>query len=159
MKLLVALGLVVLVAGCSTPAATSTPGTGGTQATADTGGGEPTPDTGGGGGGEATQNTGGGNQSDNKAKARALIPDGATQLSEIIIENNYTVQVTSTKSLDELSSFWTQAIPKAGLSETGRFTASGTLTIAFTNPDGGVVASEDPSGGGVIITISVGSSQ
>jgi hypothetical protein len=31
-----------------------------------------------------------------------------------------------------------------------------TLTIAFTNPDGGIVASRDTSSGSVIITISVG---
>ena len=146
MKLLVALGLAVLVAGCSTPA-TPTPGSEGTPAPA-----QATPDT---GGGQATAGTEP-NTGDNKSKAESLVPDGATQLSEITVGNSYTVQVTSTKSLDELGSFWTQAIPNAGLTETGRFTAEGTLTIAFTNPDGGIGASQDPSSGSVIITISVG---
>lgn len=103
--------------------------------------------------GTAQPNTG-----DNKSRARLLIPPGATQISESTFGNSYSVQLSSTQSLEELGAFWTQAIPAAGLTETGRFTMAGTLTIAFTNPDGGIVASEDASAGGVIMNISVGTS-
>ena len=98
------------------------------------------------------------NTGDNKSLARALIPQGATQLSEVNVGNSYTVQLSSTQSLEQLGAFWTQAIPAAGLQETGRFTQGETLTIAFTNPDGGIVAFADSSSGGVIMTISVGTS-
>ena len=99
------------------------------------------------------------NGGDNKSKARALIPQGATQVSEVTVGNSYSVQVSSGQSLEQLGAFWTQAIPAAGLQETGRFTSGDTLTIAFTNPEGGVTASADPSTGSVIITISAGTSQ
>jgi len=98
------------------------------------------------------------NAGDNKSKARALIPAGATQLSEVNVGNSYTVQLSTTQSLEQLGTFWTQAIPAAGLQETGRFTQAETLTIAFANPEGGIVAFADSSSGGVIITISVGTS-
>ena len=98
------------------------------------------------------------NGGDNKTKARALIPPGATQVNEVVIGNSYTVHVSSNQTLDQLAAYWTQAIPAAGLQESGRFTAAETLTIAFTNPDGGIVASADPSTGFVLATISVGNS-
>ena len=98
------------------------------------------------------------NSGDNKTKARALIPPGATQVNEVVVGNSYTVQVSSNQSLDQLATFWAQAIPAAGLQESGRFTAADTLTIAFTNPDGGIVASADSSSGFVLVTISVGTS-
>jgi hypothetical protein len=59
-------------------------------------------------------------------------------------------------TLDQLKAFWTQAIPAAGMSETGRYEAAGSLVIAFTNPDGGITAS--PADNGFLITISVGTS-
>jgi hypothetical protein len=77
-------------------------------------------------------------------------------LSEVTAGNAYTVQVTSTQSLEQLGAFWTTAIPQAGLHETGRYTAGESLIIAFENPDGGITASKDPSMG-VLVTISVGS--
>lgn len=96
------------------------------------------------------------NTGDNKSLARMLIPAGATQLNEIQVGDSYTVQLSSTQSLEQLGAFWTTAIPAAGLTESGRFTADGSLIIAFTNPDGGITASVTDSG--VLITISVGSS-
>jgi hypothetical protein len=87
-----------------------------------------------------------------------LIPQGATQLSEFSAGNSYTVQVSSAQTLEQLAAFWTQAVPAAGLHETGRFSAGDTLTIAFENPDGGIVASKDASTGTVLCSISVGQS-
>jgi hypothetical protein len=95
------------------------------------------------------------NTGDNKAKAQALIPPGSSApINEVTVGNSYTVQVTSSMTLEQLGAFWTTAIPAAGLAETGRFTSSGTLTIAFSNPDGGIVASDTENG--VLVSISVG---
>src|SRR5687767_7767623 len=81
------------------------------------------------------------NTGDNKSRARLLIPPGATQISESTFGSSYSVQLSSTQTLEQLGAFWTTAIPAAGFTETGRFSMAGTLTIAFTNPDGGIVAS------------------
>src|SRR5688572_33311900 len=53
------------------------------------------------------------NTGDNKSIARSLIPPGATQLNEVQVGNSYTVQLSSTQSLDELGAFWTTAIPRS----------------------------------------------
>ena len=97
------------------------------------------------------------NSGDNKSKAQALIPPGASApLNEITVGSNYTVQVTSTMTLDQLAAFWATAIPQAGLTEAGRYSAEGTLIISLTNPDGGITASGTDEG--VLITISIGTS-
>ena len=98
------------------------------------------------------------NTGDNESRARALVPPGSTQLSESSFGNAFQLTLSSTQSIEQLGAFWTQAIPAAGMQETGRFTAEGSLTIAFTNPDGGIVAAPDPSTGTVTIVISVGTS-
>jgi hypothetical protein len=149
-----ALAITVVLAACSAGSTSSSaPGSAGTPPAAAS---TPAPGDATPAGGQATAAAPQQNAGDNKSRARALIPNGATQLTEVASGNVYSVQVSSTQSLDELGSFFTQAIPAAGLHETGRFTADGSLTIAFTNPDGGIVATEDPSSGGVIVTISVG---
>jgi hypothetical protein len=97
------------------------------------------------------------NIGDNKSKAQSLIPQGSSApINEVTIGNSYTVQVTSTMTLDQLAAFWTTAIPAAGMTETGRFNNAGSLIIAFTNPEGGVTASTTDNG--VLISISVGTS-
>jgi hypothetical protein len=97
------------------------------------------------------------NAGSNEQRARALIPPGATEVSAGSIGNSYQLTLTSDQTLAELEAFWAQAIPAAGLHSTGQFTADGTLTIAFANPDGGIVAANDLSGEqGVTIVISVG---
>jgi hypothetical protein len=97
------------------------------------------------------------NAGDNKAKAQSLIPQGASApINEVTIGSSYTVQVMSTMTLDQLAAFWTTAIPAAGMTESGRYSAEGSLIIAFTNPEGGVTASTTDNG--VLVTISVGSS-
>jgi hypothetical protein len=97
------------------------------------------------------------NTGDNKSKAQSLIPPGSSApMNEVTIGNSYTVQVTSTQTLEQLGAFWTTAIPAAGMTETGRFNNAGSLIIAFTNPDGGVTASTTDTG--VLISISVGTS-
>ena len=147
------LGVVALLVGCGSGAAGPTPGSAATQGPAATSApGEPGP-------GQATPVVPQPNAGDLESRARALIPAGATELSETTIGNAYTVQVSSSQSLEDLGAFWTQSIPAAGLQETGRFTAGDTLTIALTNPDGGIVASRDPSTGAVIVSISLGTSQ
>jgi hypothetical protein len=97
------------------------------------------------------------NAGDNKAKAQALIPQGSSApINEVTIGSQYSVQVTSSMTLDQLGAFWNTAIPAAGLTESGRYTASGSLIIAVTNPDGGITATETENG--VLITITLGSS-
>ena len=137
--LLAIAALVVAACGGKTPA-TPTPGSQVTQPPGATTGSTPQPNTG-----------------DNKAKAQALVPPGSSApINEVTVGNSYTVQVTSTQTLEQLGAFWTTAIPAAGLTESGRYSAAGSLIIAFTNPDGGITASTTE--GGVLITISVGSS-
>jgi hypothetical protein len=97
------------------------------------------------------------NPGDNKAKAQALIPPGSSApINEVTIGDNYTVQVTSTMTLDQLKAFWATAIPQAGVTESGRYEAEGTLIISITNPDGGITASGTDDG--ILITISLGTS-
>lgn len=148
MKRLAFVGVIALLAACSAGPSGATTPPGATPPAAATS--APNPPA------QATSGAPQPNAGDNASRGQALIPPGATQLSEISSGNAYSVQVSSTQSLEQLGAFWTQAIPAAGLQETGRFTADETLTIAFTNPDGGIVAAADPSAGGVIITISVG---
>lgn len=138
---LVAIALVAAACGGGGAVPTPTPGSQATSPPGATSATTPQPNTG-----------------DNKSIARSLIPPGATQLNEVQVGNSYTVQLSSTQTLEQLGAFWTQAIPAAGLQETGRFNQAGTLTIAFSNPEGGIVAFEDSSAGGVIMSISVGTS-
>jgi hypothetical protein len=97
------------------------------------------------------------NTGDNKAKAQSLIPPGSSApINEVTVGSNYTVQVTSPMTLDQLKAFWATAIPQAGLTEIGRYEAEGTLVISVTNPDGGITASGTAQG--ILITISLGTS-
>ena len=95
---------------------------------------------------------------DNQSKARALVPPGSTEMSAQTAGNAYTMVVSTSQTLDQLKSFYSTAIPGAGMTETGRVELGGTLTIAMGNPDGGVVAVPDASQGTYILTISVGTS-
>jgi hypothetical protein len=96
---------------------------------------------------------------DLEARARALIPPGSTEAGESTFGSLYQVTVTNPQTLEQLGPFWTTAIPGAGMTETGRFTAGPVLTIAFVNPDGGVVATRDDSTGVTTILISTGINQ
>ena len=140
--------LAVVIAACSgSSSATNTPGS---QATA-------TEQPGG-----ATQNPGGQttppNAADLKAKAQALLPSDATIVSEVTVGGAYQVTATSNKSIAELTTFWEQKIKDLGMNQTGKFEAGGALTIAFTNPNGGIVAGTDSSNNQTTIAISVGTS-
>jgi hypothetical protein len=148
--------LAVLVVGCSGNAnPTNSPGPGSTAtpgptATSDNGGqtpGSPTdnPTTNPGGGGDIT------------ALVQALIPAGATESGRLSLGGSLQVYLTSTASMADLESFWDQAIPANGMTESGKFTAEGILTIAITNPDGGIVATPNDDGT-VGIVISLGTS-
>ena len=137
---LVAIALVVMACGGSQPGPTGTPGAQVTDPPGATAAITAQPNTG-----------------DNKSKAQALIPQGSSApINEVTIGNSYTVQVTSTMTLDQLAAFWTTAIPAAGMTVTGSFNNAGSLIIAFTNPEGGVTASTTDNG--VLISISVGTS-
>ena len=94
--------------------------------------------------------------SSNEAKARALAPPGSTEVSASAQGNSFSLIVSTTQTLEQLGAFYQQAIPAAGLTETGRFTLGETLTISVTNPDGGIVALRDPGQGSVLVTISIG---
>ena len=98
------------------------------------------------------------NAGDNESRARALIPPGASEVGEASFGGAYQLSLTSTQSLEQLDAFWAQAIPAAGMQLTGRFTVEGTLTIAVSNPDGGIVAARDASTGVTTIVISLGTS-
>ncbi|HEY6058228.1 MAG TPA: hypothetical protein VIV06_09350 [Candidatus Limnocylindrales bacterium] len=99
------------------------------------------------------------NASDLEGKARALVPDGSTEVSKLEIGGAFQLSVTTTKSLEELEAFWDQKIPSLGMTVSGKFTAGDTLTFAVTNPDGGIVAAKDSSGSGqTTIVISLGTS-
>jgi hypothetical protein len=142
----------LILAACSGAPAATTPGSQATEppgATSTPGSGEQTEP----GGTTPQPNTG-----DNKAKAQALIPTGCSQISEFTSGGNYTVSLSCTQTVEQMAAFWTTAIPAAGLTESGRFSAAGTLTIAFTNPDGGITAAADTSTNTTVVTISVGTS-
>lgn len=142
--------LALLLAACSgTPAATPTPGAGPTSPPA----GQPTNPP-----GNATPPAGTPGQpgSNFEAIARALVPPGSQDTYFTSFPGGYALTVTTSQSVEQVGQFLTQAIPAAGLTETGRFTMAGVLTVAFTNPDGGVVASS-AEGGPTTVVISVGS--
>lgn len=147
----VALALIAaLIAACSgTPTQTTSPA--GATATPST---EATPVPGGGGGG-ATQ-TPAQNASDNEAKARALVPDGSSETGHLASGGIFQIYLTNPKSVKDLEAFWDAKIPQAGLTQTGKFEASGSVTYTFSNPDGGIVAAPDSGGSGSTIVISVG---
>jgi hypothetical protein len=96
------------------------------------------------------------NAGDNESRARALVPPGSTELSETSFGNAYQLTLTNPQSLEQLDAFWAQAIPAAGMQSTGKFEMDLSLVIAFTNPDGGISATNDGSGSGSTIVISVG---
>jgi hypothetical protein len=140
--------LAVVVFACSGSPTTQTPGVGAT----DTPGAAPT-DT------PAAGQTTPPNASDIEAKVRALVPDGSTEVGKTEIGGLFQLTLTSPKSLQELEAFWDQKIPSLGMNLAGKFTAGGVLTIAISNPDGGIVAGEDTSGSGLTsIVISLGTS-
>ena len=106
----------------------------------------------------ATTPPGGGNTGSFEGVARSLFPPGATQQSSFSTGNAFQLIALSSSSMDELGSFFSQQIPALGLTETGRFESGGTLTIAFTNPDGGILIIPADDEGQYLITISVGTS-
>jgi hypothetical protein len=144
--------IAALIAACSgnSPQTTAPAGGGGATATPGT---EATPAPGGGGGGGQTPapNAGG-----NEAKARALVPDGSTETGHAASGNVFLIYLTNPKSVKELEAFWDAKIPQAGLTKSSKFEANGAVTYAFSNPDGGIVASPDSSGTGSTIVITVG---
>jgi hypothetical protein len=123
-------------------AATATPGA------------QATPEPGSSGGGGAT--TPAPNAGDNEAKARALVPDGSTETAHVASGGIFQVYLTNPKSVKELEAFWDAKIPQTGLTQSGKFEVNGSVTYAFTNPDGGIVAGPDSSGTGSTIVITVG---
>jgi len=104
----------------------------------------------------ATPAPGGGGGSP-EAIVRALIPPNALELNHAQVGNSYTVQLSSQSSLADLQAFWDQKIPTTGVTQSGKFNQADSLVYAFTNPDGGITAGSDGSGG-VLITISAGTS-
>ncbi len=87
--------------------------------------------------------------------ARALVPPGSNEVSGVQSGGSYTLIVTTTMSIEELKTFYAQAVPASGATSSGQFEVGGTLTISLTNPDGGIVAT--PGGAeGNLVTISVG---
>ncbi len=90
-----------------------------------------------------------------EARVRALIPPGATELQAAAVGGSYSVTLSHPGPLDQLEAFWDQAAPAAGVTVTGKVANAGTLTYGFTDPDGGIVAVPNGSGG-YVITISVG---
>lgn len=147
-RLALAALLALLVLGCSGGSGTPTPTPGGAPTVAPGGGPTATP------GGAPTVAPGGGNL---EAKARSLVPPGATEVAELDAGTGYSLTVTTSTPIDQLESFWNQAIPGAGITKTGSFTMDGILTIALSNPDGGIIATPDESGL-VTILISLGTS-
>jgi hypothetical protein len=137
----------VLFACGGSPTATQTPGAGATENP----GGAPT-DT------PAAGQTTPPNASDIEAKVRALVPDGSTEIGKTEAGGLFSLTLTNPKSVQELESFWDQKIPSLGMTVSGKFTASGVVTYAITNPDGGIVAGPDSSGSGSTIVISLGTS-
>ncbi len=136
--------IAVMIAACSgSPAATSTPAS---QPTA-------TEEPGATAGQTTPPNTG-----DLKAKAQALLPSDATVISEVTVGGAYSVTATSKKSVAELTAFWEQKLKDLGITQTGKTEAGGSLVLAFTNPDGGIVAGTDTSSGETTIAISLGTS-
>ncbi len=94
---------------------------------------------------------------DLEATARALVPPGSSETSKFEAGGVFQLYLTSTMSLEELESFWDAKIPSQGMKVEGKFSGSGGVTYIFSNPDGGIVASPDPSAGGFGIVISVSS--
>lgn len=138
--------LAVVLAACGSaatpPSGTQPPGTEAPTESATDGGGVTAPP----------------NAGDLEATARALVPPGATETGHLETGGVFQLYLTSAMSLADLEAFFDQKIPSLGITVSGKFTVSGTLTYAFTNPEGGIVAGEDTSGaGGTSIIISVGS--
>jgi hypothetical protein len=139
--------LAVVVFACSGSPTTQTPGAGATDTPGAGATDTPAP-------GQTTPP----NAGDLKGKAQALLPSDATVVSEVTVGGSYSVTATSKTSVADLTTFWEQKIKDLGMTQTGKFEAGGALTIAFTNPDGGIVAGTDTSTGETTIAISVGTS-
>jgi hypothetical protein len=95
------------------------------------------------------------NGGDLEAKVRSLVPPGSTEVTAAAVGGSFSVTVNNPGPLDQLEAFWDQKIPTAGVTQTGKVEAGGTLTYGFTDPDGGIVAAPNGSGG-FVITISLG---
>jgi hypothetical protein len=78
---------------------------------------------------------------------RALVPPGAAEVTHTSLGNQFSVSVTSQLSLAELEAFWDQKLPTTGVTQTGKLNQAGSLIFAFTNPEGGITAVDDGSGG------------
>lgn len=89
------------------------------------------------------------------ALARELTPPASTEVSHFETPTSYQLIVSTTTPVDSLKQFWTQQIASLGITETGRFEMEGTLTIALTNPDGGILVVPGESGQH-LVTISLG---
>ena len=139
----------IAIAACSGTPTTETPGPGGTE----TPGAGATETPGATQGGQTNPPAG-----DLEALARALVPPGSTETQKVEIGGFFQLYITSTMSLAELEAFWDSKIPSLGMTLAGKFTGSGSLTISITNPDGGIVATEDTSAGNVGIVIALGTS-
>jgi len=83
-----------------------------------------------------------------KDLAHKLAPDGSTQVAEVEVGGAYSLSVTSSLGLDQLTSFWESRIPSLGMTLAASVKTGGGLYLSTTNPNGGIVASPDPSGGG-----------
>jgi hypothetical protein len=149
---LVAGGALLLLVSCGGAAATQAPG-GPTAAPPADGGATPAPAvTPAGGQGQP-------NAGDLASIANALVPPGSTEISRADSSGAYVLSVSTTQSLSDLENFFNQAVPAAGATLTGHYVAGDSLIVAFTNPDGGVVATKDSSSGNTIVVISAGISQ
>ncbi len=95
------------------------------------------------------------NSGDLEALVRSLVPPGSTEVTHIEVGGLYQLHLTSTSTIDQLEAFWDQAIPAAGMTLEGKYTAGGTLTIGISNPDGGIIVTPDESGQ-LFIAISLG---
>jgi len=148
---LVAGGALLLLISCGGSSPTQAPGGQTAAPPADGGGTTPAP--------VATPAGGQPNAGNLAAIAAALVPPGSTEVSHVDVGNSYSTTATTTQSLTDLQSFYAQAIPAAGLTMSGQFISGNALSVAFTNPDGGVVATTDTGTGETVIIISVGISQ
>jgi hypothetical protein len=90
-----------------------------------------------------------------ESQVRSLVPPGSTEVQSASLGGSFSVTVTNPGPLDQLEAFWDQTIPAVGVTQTGKVEAGGTLTYGFTDPDGGIVAAPNGSGG-YVITVSLG---
>ena len=98
------------------------------------------------------------NVGDLEAGVRALVPPGSSETQFSQVGGNYSLYLTNSTPIDQLEAFWDQAIVAQGLTLAGKFEQAGTLTYSFSNPVGGIVVTQDGSGGQAIV-ISLGTGQ